>query len=55
MNKTKARGLVEKLNQAAKLIHEVNKELKFENILEISFDYIEITIDDLRKRYHIKE
>ena len=54
MNKTKAKGLIKKLEEINKLLFEVNRELKFENLLSYTFDYTDITINDLKKRYNIK-
>ena len=54
MNKTKAKGLIKKLDQINELLWEVEKELNFENILHYASDYTCITISDLKKRYHIK-
>ncbi len=55
MNKSKANGLIKKLNEINKLTFEVEKELNFENLLGYIQDYTSITIKELRKRYHIKE
>lgn len=54
MNKTKAKGLIKKLNEINKLIGEVIRELPFENILALAWDYTGITISELKKRYNIK-
>ena len=57
MNKTKAKGLIKKLNQAHGILHDVDVELtkiKFEHLLRYAYDDIEITIDDLKEMYHIK-
>ena len=54
MNKTKAKGLIKKLNEVDKLIAEIQKELNFENLLWYALDYTSITKDDLKKRYNIK-
>lgn len=54
MNKTKAKGLIEKLQQIEDLVGEVTNELNFENLLSYIYDYTGITIKELKKRYHIK-
>lgn len=54
MNKTKAKGLIKKLDKIDELIWEVKKELNFENLLRYALDYTSVTKDDLKKRYHIK-
>lgn len=54
MNKTKAKGLIEKLEQIESLTGEVENELNFENLLSYVYDYTSITKKELKKRYHIK-
>ena len=54
MNKTKAKGLIKKLQQIEVLVGEIQNELNFENLLGYIYDYTGITINELRKRYHIK-
>jgi len=54
MNKTKAKGLIKKLNQIDELIWEIKKELDFENLLGYALDYTSITEDDLKERFNIK-
>ncbi len=54
MNKTKAKGLIKKLEQINQLTYKIENELNFENILGHIYDYVEITIMELKQRYHIK-
>ena len=54
MNKTKAKGLIKKLDEIDDLLCEVDGELNFENLLSYAFDYTSITRNDLKKRYNIK-
>lgn len=56
MNKTKAKGLIEKLHKIDDLLEEVEIELDqtdFENLLGYAYDYTRITRKDLRRKYHI--
>ena len=53
MNKTKAKGLIKKLVQIEELVNEIENELNFENLLRYIYDYTRITINELKKRYHI--
>lgn len=55
MNKTKAKALIRKLNNAKRCIREVQQELKWENILDYAPDYIDITIKELKEMFHIKK
>ena len=54
MNKTKAKGLIEKLKRIDNLLREVEVELSFENLLSYAYDYTSLTRKALRERYHIK-
>jgi len=57
MNKTKAKGLIKTLVEANTLVAEVIyhlRENKIDNLLGFVFDYTGIAIDDLKKRYNIK-
>lgn len=54
MNKTKAKGLIKKLDQIDELVREINNDLIYENLLGYIFDYTRITRNDLKIRYHIK-
>ena len=54
MNKTKAKGLIKKLLEIKYDIGAVEEYLMFENLLSYCYDYIDITINELKKRYNIK-
>ena len=54
MNKTKAKGLIVKLQQIDVMVREIDNELNFDNLLSYIYDYTSITIEELKKRYHIK-
>lgn len=56
MNKTKAKGIIKKLNQVGTLIGEIREQLRlegFDNMLSYTYDYIDITRDELKKKYNI--
>jgi len=54
VNKTKAKGLIEKIKEIERLVYEIEIELDFEHLLGYIYDYTSITIGELKERYHIK-